>query len=148
MMIRILRSSFWFLLVLVLRLGGTVSYGETLIDFQEGTHVSTEEFLDQKRVLVYIEKSCAVCHHYVSELQRCDSELRNSIVLVSVSTAAQTKEMARKLPKEMRLFLVKNARSFESTVATPTTRFGNKDKVGSLSCAELQRFVSLGQKGV
>lgn len=113
-------------------------WAEALIDLKTGTQIQVNELLQQGQVLVFVEKDCAICKRYVADLQGCRSALKSAIVVVSVSTAAQTKEMKRFLPREFPLYLVKG--EVKALAATPTTRTARGQKVGIMSCAQVERL--------
>lgn len=121
-------------------------FGETLISFKDGSQTKTEDLLGQSKALVYIEKGCPVCHQYVHDLAACKDSVKAKLQVVSVSTPAQTKEMSRKIPSGLPLYMVKDQKVAKSVYATPTTRIAQTQKVGILKCDDLEKLISENQK--
>lgn len=132
-------SFFTCLLVLLL---SYPSFGEVLIDIKSGNQVSAADLLNRGKVLVYIERGCSICHKYVQDIDRCNESIRALIQIVSVSTPAQTKEMARSIPSRLPLYVVKDLKASRKVSATPTTQLAQLQQVGALSCADLETLVS------
>ena len=126
---------------LLLTLTSFPSLAETLIEFEGGSQSESESHLTKGEVLIYIERDCGVCHRYVKTLDGCSESVKKKIKLVSVSTPAQTKDMARKLSTDLPLYLLKPASSGEAVEATPTTRTARSKKIGKMSCAELEALL-------
>lgn len=118
-------------------------FGETLIRFKDGSQTKSEDLLAQGKALVYIEKSCPVCHQYIQHLSVCKESVKEALQIVSISTPAQTKEIAQKIPGELTLYIVKDQKVAKSAYATPTTRLAHSQKLGILTCDELERLFTL-----
>jgi hypothetical protein len=121
-------------------------FGETLISFKDGSQAKAEELLGQGKALVYIERGCPVCQQYVQDLAACKESVKEKLQIVSVSTSAQTKEMSRKIPSGLPLYMVKDQKVAKSVYATPTTRVAQNQKVGILKCDDLEKLISSNQK--
>ncbi|MBK7844157.1 MAG: hypothetical protein IPJ71_10750 [Bdellovibrionales bacterium] len=120
--------------------------GETLIDFKDGSQTKTEDLLGQGKALVYIERGCPVCHQYIQDLATCKESVKEKLQIVSVSTPAQTKEMSRRIPSGLSLYMVKDQKVAKSVYATPTTRIAQKQMVGILKCDDFEKLISTDQK--
>lgn len=113
---------------------------EALISFADGTQLKSEELLAQGKALIYIDKDCSACKRYILDLKTCETAIQEAVVLVSINTAAQTKEMARSLPRGFPLHLLKNRRDARSLDGTPTTKSSRGQKLGPLKCDDLKRL--------
>ncbi|MCX7979267.1 MAG: peroxiredoxin family protein [Bdellovibrionaceae bacterium] len=121
-------------------------FAETLISFKDGSQTKTEDLLARGKALVYIERDCPVCHQYIQELAVCKESVKEKLQIVSVNTPAQTKEMARKIPSDLPLYIVKGQKVAKSLYATPTTRTRKTQKVGIQRCGDLEKLISAIQK--
>ncbi len=110
---------------------------ETLVNLQDGSQVSTESLLSQKKTLIYIERDCSVCRQYVVELDKCSDAIKKKLVFVSVNSAAETKAMARKIPEAFDLYMIKDHARAKRTYTTPTTRRLGQLRVGLLKCSDI-----------
>ncbi|MEK2688591.1 hypothetical protein [Bdellovibrio sp. GT3] len=128
-------------LVLLMNLMGWPAFAETLVDFSDGTQLKSEDLLAQGKTLIYIEKDCAPCRIYVFDINRCEDDIKKNIQLVSLSTPAQTKTMARTLPKRLPLFILKDPSAAKAYTSTPTTKIKDIQKVGRLTCEELKKLL-------
>ena len=107
----------------------------TLVDFQSGRTVESEQLAN--RILVYIEKDCAVCLNYARTIGACSLAVRNAVDFVSVSTPAQTKLMAKRLPA-LPLYVAKIKPA--DLNATPMTVGPGVKELGALSCDRLEKI--------
>lgn len=126
----------------IILLGAWESSAQTLINLNTGAKTQVEDLLSQNLLLVYLEKDCAVCAQYIKNLQNCPESDKKKIRYISVSTAAQTKELARKHSVSESMYLVKDRQSLKSVYATPTTMWTGGQKIGALSCQEIANLVS------
>jgi hypothetical protein len=120
-------------------------FAETLISFKDGGQTRAEDLLAQGKALVYIERGCSACHQYVQNIVGCKEAVQERIQIVSINTPAQTKEMSRKLPIGLPLYMVIDRGGAASVNATPTTRLARNQKVGILKCDELEVLMSKNQ---
>lgn len=118
---------------------GCRAQAESLIALKDGQKAMAEDLLQQGSILVYLEKDCVPCLKYARDLQECEAAIRAKIVFVSVSTPAQTKALARQLPKEFPLYVLNERQRPSFLKATPTTRTMDLKLIGPLECS---RFAS------
>lgn len=130
----------WWWVFLLLFFGvGPVS-AETLISLRDGHTARREDLLKAGKILVYIEKDCGACHSYLKQWTSCSEALKSRLILVSVSSVVQTKEMTRWLPPGIPLLVAKGFSQKRTIFATPTTQVGAMQKVGTLTCSELRQL--------
>lgn len=116
--------------------------GEDLLHFRSGSQTTTDALTKQNKVLVYVEQDCTPCLQYLKNLNDCSKEIKGKLRIVSLSTAAKTKILARSISSDYPLYLVKNPQFPRKIKATPTTRFNKDLVVGALDCAKISaRFL-------
>lgn len=129
-----------YFLMSVLIFSSVLARAEVLIHFKSGRERSMQELIAAGKTLLYIEKDCGACRRYLKDLRKCPPEITEKIILVSVSTPVQTKEMMSALPQNRDVYIFKSKKAIKSLRATPTTQARPGKKIGILSCQELKEW--------
>lgn len=135
----------FFPVALMVLLGTYPCFGDTLVNFKDGRQIQAQDLITKGNILVYVGRECPICHQYLQNLFTCRDLVRENLQIVSLSTPAQTKELARTISGKAPLYLIKDQKVAKSALVTPTTRIGKLKIVGNQDCDHLEKLISTNQ---